>query len=40
MIIKTDNSLKVYPAPGYESVSYNADLGGVDVISTKKIMSN
>ncbi len=40
VIIKTDNGLKVYPAPGYESVSYNTDINGIDVTSTKKIINN
>jgi hypothetical protein len=40
VIIKTDNGLKIYPAPGYESVSYNTDIDGLDVTSTKKIMNN
>lgn len=40
VIIKTDNGLKIYPAPGYQSVSYNTDIDGLDVTSTKKIMNN
>ena len=40
VIIKTDNGLNIYPAPGYESVSYNTDIDGLDVTSTKKIMNN
>lgn len=36
VIIKSDNGgLKVYPAPGYESVSYNAEIDGLDVTSSK-----
>ena len=40
VIIKTDNGLKIYPAPGYQSVSYNDDIDGQDVTSTKKIINN
>ncbi len=40
VIIKTDNGLKIYPAPGNQSVSYNTDIDGLDVTSTKKIMNN
>jgi len=40
VIIKTDNGLKIYPAPGYQSVSYNDDIDGQDVTSTKKNINN
>ena len=40
VVIKTDDGLKTYPAPGYESVSFNENMENIQLTSKKPELVN